>query len=503
MAFVFRARRPISARHRRSVDRAADRRRAAAHGAPARIPRRHAERGPSPAVSMSAGAPNPDPRVGLKAGLYRCRRGRVEPEAWSRRRSRRRSSSASRTPTSRSRATTRSRAATTATRSGTSRTRPAPTLKTAYFCPASQSDVSVYKNLLFVSGEGLDRPPRLRRAGREGHGQQGAPARHPHLRHHRHRAIRRTSATCRPAAARTRTPCSSIRRIRTTSTSTSPARPRVRSPNELPGCVERDAGQGSELGALPHRSDQGAARASGAGRDRQLAAHLQRPRARRRVTARRRRTSPRRRRSRRRRRARARSPRRFFGEEQVLPPQLRRSRCSTASSKARGGTGAPTAPTARRCAPRFPASSTKMFGAGAPGTDRAGPDAVPRHHGLSGDRPRRRRVRGLRPAARHPAIRRIRCASTPRPIRTSRTGTRRRSTTTAPRSSSPTSGAAAAQPKCRATDPQRVGRRRDLHDRRTASMQFQSYYKLPAPQTRVRELRRAQRLAHSDSRAAT
>jgi hypothetical protein len=30
-----------------------------------------------------------------------------------------------------------------------------PALKTAYVCPASQSDVSVYKNLLFVSGEGL------------------------------------------------------------------------------------------------------------------------------------------------------------------------------------------------------------------------------------------------------------------------------------------------------------------------------------------------------------
>jgi hypothetical protein len=30
-----------------------------------------------------------------------------------------------------------------------------PTLKTGYVCPASQSDVSVYKNLLFVSGEGL------------------------------------------------------------------------------------------------------------------------------------------------------------------------------------------------------------------------------------------------------------------------------------------------------------------------------------------------------------
>jgi hypothetical protein len=30
-----------------------------------------------------------------------------------------------------------------------------PVLKTGYLCPASQSDVSVYRNLLFVSGEGL------------------------------------------------------------------------------------------------------------------------------------------------------------------------------------------------------------------------------------------------------------------------------------------------------------------------------------------------------------
>ncbi|MBK5097204.1 MAG: hypothetical protein JJE01_05415, partial [Gemmatimonadetes bacterium] len=30
-----------------------------------------------------------------------------------------------------------------------------PTLVTSYLCPASQSDVSVYKNLLFVSGEGM------------------------------------------------------------------------------------------------------------------------------------------------------------------------------------------------------------------------------------------------------------------------------------------------------------------------------------------------------------
>jgi hypothetical protein len=31
-----------------------------------------------------------------------------------------------------------------------------PSLVTAYFCPASQSDVSVYRNLLFVSGEGME-----------------------------------------------------------------------------------------------------------------------------------------------------------------------------------------------------------------------------------------------------------------------------------------------------------------------------------------------------------
>src|SRR5690606_20932722 len=29
-----------------------------------------------------------------------------------------------------------------------------PSIAAAYYCPASQSDVSVYKNLLFVSGEG-------------------------------------------------------------------------------------------------------------------------------------------------------------------------------------------------------------------------------------------------------------------------------------------------------------------------------------------------------------
>ena len=43
----------------------------------------------------------------------------------------------------------------------------APKLKIAYLCPASQSDVSVYKNLLFVSGEGF--------GGRTDCGAQGVP----------------------------------------------------------------------------------------------------------------------------------------------------------------------------------------------------------------------------------------------------------------------------------------------------------------------------------------
>jgi len=42
-----------------------------------------------------------------------------------------------------------------------------PTLKTAYLCPASQSDVSVYRNLLFVSAEG--------QTGRKDCGGQGVP----------------------------------------------------------------------------------------------------------------------------------------------------------------------------------------------------------------------------------------------------------------------------------------------------------------------------------------
>jgi hypothetical protein len=109
---------------------------------------------PSPRGSRSTKAPNPDPRVGLRAGLMDA-----EEAVWNLR-------VLSETPPSEQFVGE--------TNSDLAFTGPyaiqgsyngyqvwdiadprKPTLKTAYVCPASQSDVSVYKNLLFVSGENL------------------------------------------------------------------------------------------------------------------------------------------------------------------------------------------------------------------------------------------------------------------------------------------------------------------------------------------------------------
>ena len=109
---------------------------------------------PSPAATMSAEAPNPDPRVGLRAGLMNAGEA-----AWNLR-------VLSKTPPPKDFAgITNSDLAFTGTYAIQGNyngyqvwdiANPRrPSLKTAYVCPASQSDVSVYKNLLFVSGEGL------------------------------------------------------------------------------------------------------------------------------------------------------------------------------------------------------------------------------------------------------------------------------------------------------------------------------------------------------------
>ncbi|HEX3160926.1 MAG TPA: hypothetical protein VHQ45_20560 [Gemmatimonadaceae bacterium] len=105
-------------------------------------------------ASMSAAAPSPDPRVGLKAGLMDAGQA-----VWNLR-------VLSSTPSpDRFAGVTNSDLAFTGKYaiqgnyngyqvwdiSNPSK----PAITTAFFCPASQSDVSVYKNLLFVSGEGL------------------------------------------------------------------------------------------------------------------------------------------------------------------------------------------------------------------------------------------------------------------------------------------------------------------------------------------------------------
>jgi hypothetical protein len=110
--------------------------------------------GPAPVGDMSTKAPNPDPRVGLKAGLWDAGEASWNLRVLSETR-----------PSPQFIDMTNSDLAFTGPYaiqgsyhgfqvwdiSNPSR----PVLKTAYVCPASQSDVSVYRNLLFVSGEGL------------------------------------------------------------------------------------------------------------------------------------------------------------------------------------------------------------------------------------------------------------------------------------------------------------------------------------------------------------
>lgn len=109
---------------------------------------------PSPRGSMAAAAPSPDPRVGLRGGLMDAAEATWNLRVVSKS-----------PPSAKFLGSTNSDLAFTGNYaiqgsyngyqiwdiSDPSR----PTLKTAYYCPASQSDVSVYKNLLFVSGEGL------------------------------------------------------------------------------------------------------------------------------------------------------------------------------------------------------------------------------------------------------------------------------------------------------------------------------------------------------------
>lgn len=110
--------------------------------------------GASPMANMSTNAPNPDPRVGLRAGLMDAGEASWNLHVLSKT-----------PPSEKFVGITNSDLAFTGHYAiqgsydgyqvwDISNPRQ-PTLKTAYVCPASQSDVSVYRNLLFVSGEGL------------------------------------------------------------------------------------------------------------------------------------------------------------------------------------------------------------------------------------------------------------------------------------------------------------------------------------------------------------
>ena len=110
--------------------------------------------GMSPSGNMSAGAPSPDPRVGLRAGKMDAAQA-----AWNLRLLSATPPSAKFVDITNSDLSFTGNYAIQGSYNGFQVwdiSNPAhPALKTAYLCPASQSDVSVYKNLLFVSGEGL------------------------------------------------------------------------------------------------------------------------------------------------------------------------------------------------------------------------------------------------------------------------------------------------------------------------------------------------------------
>jgi hypothetical protein len=139
-----------------------------------------------------------------------------------------------------------------------------PALASTYVCPASQNDVSVYRNLLFMSSEAPN--------SRSDCGFGGVP---DPVSKERVRGIRIFDISNLKSPKLV----TSVQTCRGSHTHTVVTQPgdndnvyiyvsgtsSVRSDEELPGC------------ALPPGSDQGAARVAGPGGDRQLAAHLQRP----------------------------------------------------------------------------------------------------------------------------------------------------------------------------------------------------------------------------------
>ncbi len=153
-----------------------------------------------------------------------------------------------------------------------------PVLKTTVFCPGGQNDVSIYRNLLFVSVESTTRQGGLlvgHRRTRDAETSSAASGSSTS----RTSTRRCRSAACRPAAARTRTRWCVRRTTRTTSTSTTRAR-RACARRRARGLRRQQPATAREPVEVEDRRDQGPAGRAAGRRDRQRAAAVRRtPRA--------------------------------------------------------------------------------------------------------------------------------------------------------------------------------------------------------------------------------
>ena len=254
-----------------------------------------------------------------------------------------------------------------------------PVLTNAYTCPASQNDISVYKNLLFMSSESTNSRSDCKFG--------GVP---DQVSTDRVRGVRifDISDIKNPKLV---TSVQNCRGSHTHTLVTQPGDPDnvyiyisgtsgVRPAAELPGCQASTTADDPNGVAVPYRRDPGAAQGAADGAHHRQSAHLQRAAG-----------GAGQRRAQRGRSRGARGPRRQRGERRC------RRRGGGAAGAAggderwrRGGRGR---------GQRRPRGRPGWRGAGDSSRRR---ESVPRHHGLSADRPRGRRVRGAWPAARHP-----------------------------------------------------------------------------------------------------
>ena len=326
----------------------------------------------SPLLAQGPGAPpSPDPRVGLRAGQYDAAEATWNMRVLSRTR-----------PTEKFVTSTSSDLAFTGKYAIQGSYNgfqvwdianpSAPSLAIAYFCPASQSDVSVYRNLLFVSGEG-----------NSGRLDCAATGVRDTVSKDRLRGIRIFDITDIKAPKY----IANVQTCRGSHTHTvleSPADKEnvyiyvsgsagVRSPSELPGCVQADPGKDPnsalfriEVIKVPLAHPEQAAIVSSPRIFNDLTKPIEHAEAREDIEEAAKEAAA----------ARARGlftvP--VFGKEEILPPQFSKMLLDSIVAK-RGGTGAATSADSAELRAGLPALVARMIGdePGAPGKPKPGP----------------------------------------------------------------------------------------------------------------------------------